>query len=143
MSIPKKSTLFENIQRDSDSRGQIISIVEHPVQNVSIIESHKGAFRSNHYHHKDFHFMYVLDGEIDYFTKTLKGEEITYTKITAGKTILTPPKEIHSCFFPVETLLVVSSGFPRDQQTYEDDTVRVQFVNNQNIKELINKYGKK
>ena len=143
LSIPSKSTLYTNIQRDSDPRGQILSIVEHPVQNVSIIESFKGSHRSNHYHHKDFHFMYVLSGEIDYFFKPLDQEDVRYMKIKEGQTILTPPKEIHSCHFPSDTLLVVSSGFPRDQKTYEEDTVRVKFINSENIKDMIAKYGKK
>ena len=141
MSIPSKSTLYKNIQRDSDPRGQILSIVEHPVQNVSIIESFKGTHRSNHYHHKDFHFMYVLNGEIDYFYKPLDKDNVCYMKIIEGQTILTPPKEIHSCHFPKDTLLVVSSGFPRDQKTYEEDTVRVEFINSKNVQEMIKKYG--
>ena len=44
----------------------------------------------------------------------------------------TPAKEIHSCFFQRPTTLVVSSGFPRDQKTYEEDTVRIDFMNNEN-----------
>ncbi len=87
--------------------------------------------------------MYVLKGEIDYFYKPLDDEQVTYIKIKEGETILTPPKEIHSCYFPKDTSLVVSSGFPRDQKTYEEDTVRVQFINSKNVKEMIAKYGKK
>ena len=37
MSLPRKSTLFKNTQRDADVRGEILSIVDEPVQNVSII----------------------------------------------------------------------------------------------------------
>tara|TARA_Y100001968_G_C19299254_1_gene688216 strand:+ start:446 stop:877 length:432 start_codon:yes stop_codon:yes gene_type:complete len=139
--ISSKSTLITNLQRDSDDRGQILSIVEHPIQNVSIIESNPGSHRSNHYHYKDFHFMYVLKGQIDYFYKPIDTEDITYLKVVEGQTILTPPMEIHSCYFPISTLLVVSSGFPRDQKTYESDTVRVEFINSKNIQDMINKYG--
>ena len=140
--LPKSSTLFESVKRDSDVRGSILSIVEHPIQNVSIIETNPGVFRSNHYHHKDFHFMYVLEGEIDYFYKSLDVDDTKLLKIKEGDTILTPPSEIHSCYFPKFTKLVVSSGFPRDQKTYEDDTVRVEFVNSKNIQDMIKKYGK-
>ena len=64
MALPSESTLFPNIQRDADERGGILSIVDEPCQNVSIITCNSGAIRSNHYHLTDFHFMYVLEGEI-------------------------------------------------------------------------------
>ena len=140
--LPLKSTLFNNIQRDKDSRGEILSIVDYPVNNVSIIESLPGTFRSNHYHHVDFHFMYLLEGEIDYFYKSVDSDEINYLKIKSKETIFTPAKEIHSCYFPVFTSMVVSSGFPRDQKTYEEDTVRISLVNHTNISEMLEKYGK-
>ena len=57
MSLPSKSTLFKNIQRSKDSRGEILSIVDQPVCNVSLITCSAGSIRSNHYHHSDFHFM--------------------------------------------------------------------------------------
>ena len=60
MAIPKNSTVFTNIQRDEDERGAILSIVDEPVENVSIITCEPGSIRSNHYHLEDFHFMYVL-----------------------------------------------------------------------------------
>ena len=141
--LPNKSTIIEDIERDSDKRGKIISIVDHAVMNVSIIDSYTNAMRSNHYHHKDFHFMYILEGEIDYFFKPLNSNEISYFKITAGQTIFTPNNEIHSCHFSKRTKMVVSSGFPRDQKTYEEDTVRVDFINQENLEKMINLYGKK
>ena len=86
--IPSSSQLITNIQRDSDPRGQILSIVEHPIKNVSIIESHPNTHRSNHYHYKDFHFMYVLDGEIDYFYKSLDSDDVSYLKVKEGRLFL-------------------------------------------------------
>ena len=141
--LPLKSTLFKNIQRDKDKRGQILSIVDYPVKNVSIIESKASTFRSNHYHHVDFHFMYLLEGEIDYFYKSLSTDDINYFKVKSQETIFTPAKEIHSCYFPVFTSMVVSSGFPRDQKTYEEDTERIELVNESNIDEMIKKYARK
>lgn len=140
--LPKESKLYKSIQRDSDSRGSIVSIVDHEVKNVSIIESLKGTIRSNHFHHVDFHFMYVLEGSIDYFYKSLNSTKINYLKINKGDTILSPANEVHGCYFPEYTKLVVSSGFPRDQKTYEADTERVSFINKENIIELLDKYAK-
>ena len=140
MSLPRKSTLFKNNQRDQDDRGDILSIVDEAVNNVSIITCNPGALRSNHYHHTDFHFMYVLEGEIDYFFKDIGSEEVSYLKVRAGDTIFTPDNEIHATYFPIKTRLIVSSKFPRDQATYEKDTVRVSFVTIENIQELLTKY---
>ncbi len=141
--LPTKSTLIDDIERDSDERGRILSIVDHTIRNVSIIDSYPNSMRSNHFHYKDFHFMYVLEGEIDYFFKPIDSNDVNYLKIKTGQTIFTPNNEIHSCHFPKNTRLVVSSGFPRDQKTYEEDTVRVDFINKENLQKMIDLYGRK
>ena len=141
MPLPRKSTLFPNIQRDSDGRGEIVSIVDETIQNVSIITCNPGSIRSNHYHHRDFHFMYVLEGEIDYFYKDIDTGEVQYLKVRAGDNIFTPDNEVHTTYFPVRTKLIVSSKYPRDQATYEADTVRVDFVNPSNLQEMLAKYA--
>tara|TARA_B100001057_G_scaffold354877_1_gene356875 strand:+ start:10269 stop:10700 length:432 start_codon:yes stop_codon:yes gene_type:complete len=142
MPIPKKSTLFESITRDIDERGSILSIVDSEIKNVSIIECKKGVIRSNHYHKKDYHFMYVLNGEIDYFFTDLKRINLNYLKIKKGEIIFTPSMEIHATYFPKNTKLIVSSLLPRDQKTYEEDTVRVKFINKENISYMLKKYDK-
>ena len=141
MPLPRKSTLFPNIQRDSDGRGEIVSIVDETIQNVSIITCNPGSIRSNHYHHRDFHFMYVLEGEIDYFYKDIDTGEVKYLKVRAGDNIFTPDNEVHTTYFPVLTKLIVSSKYPRDQATYEADTVRVDFVNPSHLQEMLAKYA--
>ena len=142
MSLPRKSTLFPNIQRDADARGEILSIVDEPVQNVSIITCTPGSLRSNHYHHSDFHFMYVLEGEIDYFYKDVDTGEIQYLKVREGDNIFTPDNELHATYFPVHTRMIVSSKFPRDQETYEKDTVRVPLVTQENLEEMLAQYAR-
>lgn len=137
-----KSTLFKNILRDQDDRGEILSIVDHNVSNVSIIKCNANTIRSNHYHLTDWHLMYVLSGKIDYFYKEIESNIINYLEVKNGDNIFTPPLEIHATYFPVETKLVVSSLNPRDQETYEKDTVRVEFVNLNNIDELLKIHSK-
>ena len=65
--LPSKSKLFKNESRNKDERGEIKSIVDAKISNVSIITCNANSIRSNHYHKKDFHFMYVLKGKINYF----------------------------------------------------------------------------
>ena len=141
MTLPRHSCLFENVQRDADSRGEILSIVDAPVQNVSLITCTPGSIRSNHFHHSDFHFMYVLEGEIDYFYKDVETGEIKYLKVREGDNIFTPDNELHGTYFPVKTRLIVSSKFPRDQETYEKDTVREPLVTEDNIDDLLARFA--
>ena len=141
MITTQRSKLFKSITRDKDLRGSIVSIVDDTVQNVSIINCNEGVIRLNHYHKKDFHYMYVLDGAIDYFYKGLDTDEIFYFRVNKDDIIYTPKNEIHATYFPLKTKLIVSSMLPRDQETYEKDTVRVEFINNKNLKFMIEKYA--
>lgn len=139
----KKSKIIKNIERDKDSRGYILSIVDSDIKNVSIIFCNKGSLRSNHYHKEDFHYMYVLKGEIDYFYKKIDNDKINYINVKEKETIFTPKMEVHATFFPVDTQLIVSSKNSRDMETYEKDTVRVDFLSLENIEEMKLKYGNK
>lgn len=141
MALPRTTTLFPNVQRDADARGGILSIVDESVMNVSIITCNSGAIRSNHYHRQDFHFMYVLEGQIDYFYKERDTDEVKFIKVREGDNIFTPDNEIHATYFPVKTRLIVSSKLPRDQESYERDTVRVRFINQENLQEMLVRYA--
>ena len=141
MELPTISTLIDNISRDVDPRGEILSIVDATVQNISLITCNPNTIRSNHYHFKDFHFMYVVEGEIDYFFCDVGSNELNYIKVTQGQTIFTPPNEIHATYFPVQTTLIVSSKNPRDQETYENDTKRVTIVTHENVQGLLEKFS--
>ena len=68
---------------------------------------------------------------------------INYLKVSKGSTIFTPNLEIHATYFPLNTKLVVSSGFARDEKTYEEDTVRVEFINDRNLDFHMKSYAKK
>ena len=145
MELPKKSKLFKNIIRSKDKRGGIISIVDHQVSNVSIITCNSNSIRSNHYHLKDFHFMYVLEGKIDYFFKDIdnkKDNNTSYIEVNVGETIFTPNLEIHCTYFPIKSTLIVSSCYPRDQVTYEKDTVRVDYIDHNNLDYYLTHYAK-
>tara|TARA_B100001057_G_scaffold194463_1_gene195287 strand:- start:2006 stop:2431 length:426 start_codon:yes stop_codon:yes gene_type:complete len=137
-----KSTLFKNVLRDQDERGEILSIVDHNVSNVSIINCNANTIRSNHYHLSDWHIMHVLSGKIDYFYKEIDSNEINYLEVKKGDNIFTPSLEVHATYFPVKTKLIVSSLNPRDQETYEKDTIRVEFVNFNNVNELLKIHSK-
>lgn len=132
--LPKKSKFIKKIIRNADSRGEIISLIDQKTSNISIIKSSAGSIRSNHFHKKDWHYMYILNGKMDYFYKK---NNINYQmNLKKGDLVFTPPKELHATFFPVETTMIVASKNPRDKETYERDTVRLDFIDISNIKSI-------
>ena len=142
MNLPNNSKIIKSINRDNDKRGSIVSIVDHLSNNVSLIECKRGSIRSNHYHLTDWHFMYVLEGSIDYFFKKIKSEKIHYINVKKNENIFTPCLEIHGTYFSEDTRLIVTSKNPRDQITYEKDTVRVDFISDSNIEDLLRTFKK-
>jgi len=124
MNFGNRSRIVEMDSRSMDDRGSILSIVDGVFENCSIIECEPSTIRSNHWHYKDSHVMYVSSGSIDYFFKDVETKQLQYLKVNSGQVIYTPPKELHACFFPEKTTLIVLSRFARDQKSYEADTVR-------------------
>ena len=129
-----KSKKIRSITRSKDQRGSILSIVDEQVNNVSIITCLPKTIRSNHLHKKDWHYMYVLEGAMEYFF-VIKNR-IYFMKIKKGENVFTPPRELHATYFPVKTVLLVSSKNPRDRETYEKDTVRKELIDLKNYKSM-------
>jgi oxalate decarboxylase/phosphoglucose isomerase-like protein (cupin superfamily) len=113
----------------ADARGAIQSIVNFPMKNASLISSAKGSVRSNHYHVTDWHYMYVLKGSFDYYSRpTGSTEAPTVIRLGVGEMVFTPPMEDHATVFLEDTDLLVVSRNPRDQESYESDVRRVVLV---------------
>lgn len=124
-----KQTRVELDPPHADARGAIQSIVNFPVKNVSIISSVKGSLRSNHYHQTDWHYMYTLEGSYEYyFRPTGSDEEPQKLVVGKGDLVFTPPMEDHATVFLEDTVLLVMSRNPRDQESYEADVRRVTLI---------------
>jgi quercetin dioxygenase-like cupin family protein len=132
--LSTKSKKINNIIRSKDVRGSILSIVDEKVENVSIITCLPKTIRSNHSHKKDWHYMYVLEGVMEYFY--VIGNRIFFMKIKKGENVFTPPKELHATYFPEKTVLLVSSKNKRDKKTYEKDTIRKKLIDLKNYKSI-------
>jgi len=112
-----------------DARGAIQSLVDLPMKSASLILSKKGALRSNHYHKTDWHYMYVLSGSFDYYYRATNSEEEPRgMRIGEGEMVFTPPMEDHATVFLDDCQMLVVSRNPRDQESYEEDVVRVQLL---------------
>lgn len=116
-------------ERHVDERGEIVPLVDCDMKSALIISSNKGSIRANHYHKKDWHYCYVISGSIEYYHRPVGSSEAP-EKITihTGQLFFTPPMVEHAMVFPEDTVFLTLARNPRDQQTYEKDTVRVELV---------------
>lgn len=131
--ISKQSKLIDSFALHEDDRGSILTMINEPIQNVAIINSKKGALRGNHYHKKDWHYMMSLKGYMEYFYFCNLERKVKYLKVLEGQILFTPNLEVHTTYFPEDSKIIVLSGLPRDQSTYENDVIRVDFINEENI----------
>lgn len=138
----KSSKIITDEIRAFDKRGSIQSISDFNIKNVSIITSNRGTIRSNHYHKKNLHIIHILSGSIHYFYKSLKkNSKIKYLHICKNESVFTPNNEWHCTYFPVKSKIIVCSSAPRDRKNYESDTVRVNLIDNKNIKSFLEKFN--
>ena len=98
-----------------------------------MIISKANTWRANHYHKTDWHYIYVIKGSFEYyFKKTSSLENVKKKVIKKGELLFTGPEIDHAMFYTEETEILVMSKNPRDQKTYEEDTVRINFMNDEN-----------
>ena len=128
-----KSVILPFEQSKEDDRGYIKSIINQPSTNTSIIMCNPGSVRANHYHIRDWHYMYVLEGSMDYFFFDNLSKKVCFLPLIKDQIVYTPPKEVHATFFSEQTKLIVISYLARDETSYEADTRRVKFINSENI----------
>ena len=117
--------------RFTDRRGAIIWLLDDgktKIKSVLLITSKKGSVRSNHYHKKDTHWLYVVSGKMEYYEKPVKGRRIKKTVLDVGDMVYTPSMMIHATKFLKDTVLFTLSTRSRNQEDYEKDTVRIKLI---------------
>ena len=133
----KEKEYFEkdivNLQKGyEDERGIIQPLCDLNMKSASLIVSKKNTWRANHYHKSDWHFIYVLEGSFEYYyKKTNSDEKIKKTVVNKNQLLFTGPLVDHAMFYTEETKILVLSRNPRDQKTYEEDTVRIDFMSDE------------
>jgi quercetin dioxygenase-like cupin family protein len=112
-----------------DPRGVIQPLVDEALGGAAWIVSKKGAVRANHYHKEDWHYSYLVSGELEYLYRTV-GEQGPPKKliIRAGQLFYSPPMVEHAMRFTEDSVFIVLSGKPRQHDAYEDDVVRVDLI---------------
>lgn len=126
----------------SDERGDLIKLLSGDIKSSILITSKKGTIRANHYHKTDHHYCYVIKGEIIYLTREVgKTKGFEMHKITEGKMFYTPELLEHLMIFSKDTIFLAFSKVSfRSQKEYEDDLVRVDFLSDEKVKGLVEKY---
>ena len=117
-----------------DDRGNIQPLVDKLMKSAVLIESKKGSLRANHYHKTDWHYCFVLSGEIEYFhRKTGSDGEPEMLSVKENQMVFTPPMVDHAMRFPVDTTFLTLSRNSRDQKTYEEDVVRIKMLGKEGL----------
>ena len=75
----------------------------------------------------------MLKDLLNIISKNTNSQDKIIKKIVNKNDLLfTGPLVDHAMFYTEETKILVLSKNPRDQKTYEEDTVRIDFMNNDN-----------
>lgn len=121
-----KSVIVQLESAFVDPRGTIQPLVDLPMESCVLIESKKGTVRANHYHRTDWHFCYVLFGQIDYYHRPT-GSDSKPEKVTVRKSqmFFTPPLVDHAMVFTEDTAFLTFGRNSRSQEVYEADVVRI------------------
>ena len=111
-----------------DERGEIIDVGEGDFKAVQVITSKKGTVRSNHYHKKGGHLLYVLEGKMSYLEMDVSDPAKVERRdfiVNKGETVFTGPMKAHRTEFLEDTILVCASTLSRADGAYDEDLVRV------------------
>ena len=73
-------------ERFGDNRGFIQPLCDLNMKSASLIFTKPNQWRANHYHKTDWHFIYVVKGEFEYyFRKTGANEDPKKKNVTKGQ----------------------------------------------------------
>ena len=124
-----------------DKRGWLKKILDGNFSSCIEIYSKKGSIRANHYHKKDTHFIYVINGEILYFYKDRKKGAKTRIKLMKKNDLFfTPSMQEHMTYFTKNTHFLAFSTRKRTKFDYEKDLIKVNMRDYQEVAAAIAKH---
>ena len=110
-----------------DKRGSIIDIFYNKnIQHVAIIKSKPNVLRGDHFHKKTTQWMFITQGSLEYWYKSLKSKSKPKMKLLKkGDLVETPPNEMHALKIGKKgnEFIVFTMG-KRGGKDYENDTYR-------------------
>ena len=119
-----------------DERGGIARVVDVEGKKLKLnsilrISHKKGTSpRGNHYHKKDYHWVYVEEGKIKYSEKPSDKPKAKVVSVILkqGDLVLSSPGVIHAMEAVEDAVFWAFTTEKRDQKSYEKDTVRIKIV---------------
>jgi dTDP-4-dehydrorhamnose 3,5-epimerase-like enzyme len=110
-----------------DARGSITNLTEFPCGSVALIRSKANTVRSNHYHKRDAHYLFCLEGHWIYQECAIdeKLNDAEKVHVHVNELVYTPPMRLHRCSFITNTVLISMSRQTRTHAEHEADVVRV------------------
>ena len=113
-----------------DERGSIQPLLDVDMKSSVLITSSPGSIRANHYHKTDWHYCYVLSGEIKYYYRPHGDNKLAKELIIKEKQMFfTPPMVDHAMVFDIKTEFLTWSRNSRIQEIYEADVCRITPIN--------------
>ena len=127
----KRSVTIEKIKPAfRDERGVISDLLNRSISHVGLITTAAGAVRASHYHKKSHQYSYILSGVFEVLTASVKSpRKITRHRVKAGELISIAPGTIHRFKALKQADMVDMISESRSQNAYEDDVVRVPYLN--------------
>ena len=124
-----------------DKRGWLKKILDGNFSSCIEIYSKKDSIRANHYHKKDTHFIYVINGEILYFYKDRKKRAKTKCKLMKKNDLFfTPAMQEHMAYFTKNTHFLAFSTRKRTKFDYEKDLIKVNMREYHEVEKAIQRY---
>tara|TARA_Y100000816_G_scaffold290655_1_gene279876 strand:+ start:1640 stop:2026 length:387 start_codon:yes stop_codon:yes gene_type:complete len=119
---------FKKLKIDfKDDRGTIMDIFyKKNIQHVAIIKSKPNVRRGDHYHKKTTQWMFITEGSLEYWYKSLKSKSKPKMRVLKkGDLVETPPNEMHALKIGKKgnEFIVFTMG-KRGGKDYENDTYR-------------------
>lgn len=119
-----------------DERGGITKLLDDgktTIKSILLIHSKKGTIRANHYHKEDGHYVYMLSGRMEYYeAPVVNGQPDLAARekvnLEKGDMVYSGPMLAHAMKFLEDSEWVVLALKSRNQQDYEQDTVRVTLI---------------
>ena len=113
----------------SDARGAITNIFEGRVEHLALITSKKGSVRGNHYHKKDYQYIYLISGAFESHSVDVRDpNKRQVLQVKAGDLVDTPPLIAHAQKFTEDSVFLALSKQQRESGKYEDDTIAFEVI---------------
>ena len=112
-----------------DERGKISNIIDADIKHIAIITSKKGSIRANHYHPKQYQYIYLISGEFESYSKDLK-KDSDVEKVIVGENsfVTTPPMIAHAMKFTKDSVMLNITTGAREPEKFEEHTIKYKLI---------------